>query len=762
MGATFDKDLLASAGGLMAIEAKAKRVHTVLGPTVNIQRSPLGGRGFESFSEDPVLSGLSAAAIINGMQKNGIQATIKHFVCNDHEDERTAVDCVVSERALREIYLMPFQLAVRDSAPGAVMSSYNKVNGVHVSESKELLKDILRKEWGWDGMVMSDWGGVYSTAKSLEAGCDLEMPGPGTWRKSLVNNSLASKELHPDVVDECAERVLKFIDKCVATSGIGPDAKEFNNNTPETARLLREISSNSVVLLKNEGNILPLSKEKTTAVIGSNAFQPVYCGGGSASLLSYYAVSPLEGITKKTEQEPLYALGANAWKNAPNFGRELKTPSGEKGWQLTIFDKPRSDPSRKKLDQMNKPETTTIFADYVVPNHKGNVFYGEFEGFFVPQESGSYQFEVIVIGTAKLYVDDKLVVNNAENQKLGDTFFGFGTVPVAGSIDLKAGQKYKISVEYGSALTSKLSNGNNFLNGCIKVGAMKLETFEESLSKAVEVAKKVDQVVLVVGLNGVWETEGFDRKNMDLPPNVDELVEAVAAVNPNTVVVVQSGTPVTLPWTSKIKGIMQAWYAGNETGNGIADVVFGDTAPSGKLPLSYPKRNEDNPAFLDFKSDKGKTHYSEHVYVGYRYYEARKLDVLFPFGHGLSYTTFNYKNLRVQVNGDVLDVCVDVTNTGDKYTAKEAVQFYVSQSSPSLTRPPKELKDYSKVELAPGQTKTVTVAIPLKYATSYWDESASYWVSDEGEYELHAAASSADVRLSETFTVAKTLKWKGL
>ncbi|KAK9452943.1 glycoside hydrolase superfamily [Dipodascopsis uninucleata] len=762
LGATWDQVLLEKAGWTMGEEAKAKGAHVILGPTINMQRSPLGGRGFESISEDPVLAGAIASSIVNGIQSTKVAATIKHYVCNDQEDERNAVSSVITQRALREIYLLPFQIVMRDSAPLAFMTGYNKVNGVHCSSNKFLIDDVLRKEWGFDGLVMSDWIGTYSVDQSLNAGLDLEMPGPTIFRGNLAISAVMSRLVSDATLDERVRNVLKLINR-VAATGVKENASESGRNIPETAELLRKITGDSIVLLKNEDKVLPLRKSKATAVIGPNAKIAAFCGGGSASLRPYYAVTPFDAISEKLDVEPKYSLGCAAYKSLPVLGSAAKIPNGKPGLLFKVYLEPPTIPERRVVDEIELANCDMLLIDYKIPNiEKPEVFYGDIITTVTVQESGLYEFGVTVYGSAKLYVDNELVVDNATAQRLGKSFFGKGTVEETGKIHLESGRLYNIKIQFGSAKTCKLGSRTvSFAGGGLRVGFTMSTDPQAELEKAVSIAKSVDQVVLCIGLSSEWESEGYDRADMKLPFDTDKLVEAILRANPNTVIVNQSGTPVEMPWTNKAKALLQAWYGGNETGNGIADVIFGDVNPSGKLPLSFPIKLSDNPAYLNYRSEAGRVLYGEDVYVGYRYYEKTECDVLFPFGYGLSYSTFEFSDLAVLANDITVNVTVTVQNISGIHGA-EVIQVYISQKNPKIWRPAKELKGFSKVFLNAGESKTITIPIDLKYATSYYDEINDKWISEKDVYTALVGRSSQDILLEASFDTKQTFWWKGI
>ncbi|KAH8655309.1 putative beta-glucosidase [Xylariales sp. PMI_506] len=761
LASTWDVDLVRRGGELQGEEAISKGVSVVLGPTVNMQRSPLGGRGFESFSEDPVLAGMMAAATVQGIQSKGVSATIKHFVCNDQEHERMSQDSRVSERALREIYTMPFQLAQLHAKPWAFMTSYNRVNGVHASESMHLLQEILRGEWEFDGLVMSDWTGTYSTTEAIKAGLDLEMPGPSFIRGKQVNHALLCGKLTVDDIDACARRVLQFINK-VLPLGIPSNAEEKTIDNEDTSALLRELSASSIVLLKNDNNILPFKKDKTIAVIGPNAKVATYSGGGSASLFPYYAVTPFDAIAAQSTSTVEYTVGYAGYDKLPLLSNSAVNIT------MSIYTEPPSIPLRNKLDEISIKSTDIFLFDYDPPlpaSHKG-AWYATFSTSLVAEATGEYEFSLSVAGTARLYINGELLVDVSKEQTFGGSFFGFGTTEVTAKTNLTQGVTYAVEVQFGSLATSLLPGpgADSTRGGGIRIGCALVMDPDEEIRKAVSIAQQVDQVVIVSGLNSDWESEGYDRKRLELPDHADRLISEVIKANTNTAVVVQAGTPVAMPWAQSVPAIVQAWYGGNETGNGIADVLYGGVNPSGKLPLTFPMCLEDTPTFLNYGTERGRTIYGEDVYIGYRYYEKLKKSVLFPFGHGLSYTQFKLSDLSVDLSeaDEKILVSVCVQNIGF-CDGQEVVQVYVSQRSSSIARPVKELKDFKKVKVAVGETVKVEIPMSLKYSTSFWDELKNTWVMERGIFDVSVGNSSTDSSMLKTsFELSKTQWWSGL
>jgi beta-glucosidase len=613
--------------------------------------------------------------------------------------------------------------------------------------------------------------GTYSTSEAIRAGLDLEMPGAARWRAQNLVNAVLLGKVSEAVLDERLRNILNlvnFADK----SGIPERAQERELNRPEDRTLLRRAAAESIVLMKNDGNILPFHKDKPIAIIGPNSKAAAFCGGGSAALLPYYVATPFDGICAKTNAEVLYSQGIYAHKELPLLGLLLRTPDGKHGFLFRVYDKPSSEMDRKLVDESHAVCSAGFLIDYVNPNLKSQKFYVDMEGEFTPGEDGIYDFGVTVLGTGRLLINGELVVDNSKNQRPGLSFFGFGTTEARGSKRLKAGMSYRVLFEFGSTPPSDLKKYEAITllgPGGFRFGGCKRLNPKESIARAVEVASKTEQVVIFAGLNGEWETEGCDRDNMDLPPGSDELISRVLAVNRNAVVVIQSGTPVTMPWVNEVKALAQAWYGGNETGNGIADVLYGDVNPSGKLPLSFPICLKDNPSYLNFGSEKGRVLYGEDVYVGYRFYEKTKTPVLFPFGHGLSYTTFSRSALTLTSSpegsslhdGEVITASLTATNTGSVAGA-ETIQLWVSPPvKSSVNRPVRELKGFKKVFLRPGEKTRVKITVEKKLATSFWDETREAWASESGEY-VASITGTGDGTLETSFHVERTRFWRGL
>lgn len=756
LAATWNTELVERIGQALAQETLSKGARVLLAPTVNIHRSPLNGRNFECFSEDPYLSARVAVAYISGVQSQGVGATVKHFICNDSEFERHTISSEVRERALREIYLVPFKAAVQEAGVWAVMASYNKVNGVYASENADTLTRILRDEWGFDGLIMSDWYGTKSTAAAVNAGLDLEMPGPAIWRGENLLQAVEHDEVQEATIDARARRVLQLLDK----AGVFAQREatpEQAIDLPEHRALAREAAAEGVVLLKNERDVLPLRREtlRSLAIIGPNAKTARIMGGGSSTVNPHYAVTPFAGIIASAGDgiSVGYEPGCTNHKLLPLLDTSLLSPDRERterGLILEFFN--NAELSSSPVLTTRTRATELYWLGQFPEGVAARQFSVRCSGWFTPQETGTYTFGLVSVGLSRLYIDGREVIDNWTRQTGGESYYGIGTIEVKADIDLEAERAYEIAIELSKNAMVPLV--------AVRLGCL-MQLPADALERAARLAAAADVALVCVGLSNEWESEGFDRPDMELVGEQAALIEQVAAANKNTVVILSTGSPITMPWLDRVAAVVQAWYPGQECGNAIADVLFGDVTPSGKLTQTFPVRLEDNPTSINYPGENGRVYYGEGLFVGYRYYEKKDIAPLFPFGFGLSYTTFNYSNLHLssaQIGpDDTLSVMVDVTNTGQR-AGKEAVQLYIRDVASSLQRPNKELKSFAKVQLAPGETKMVTLII-ARDALAYYDDLAHLWVAEAGEFTALVGSSSQDIRAAATFTLTTTSRW---
>ena len=591
--ASFDKAMLTRMGEAIGDSCQHEGLSVVLGPAVNIKRSPLCGRNFEYFSEDPYLAGKLSAAFIHGVQSRNVGTSIKHFAANSQEHRRMSSSSEVDERTLREIYLPAFETAVKEEQPWTVMCSYNRLNGVFASENPWLLTDVLRKEWGFEGYVVSDWGAVSDRVAGLAAGLDLEMPSSGGINDKKIVEAVRSGKLDEAVVDQAVERILNIIFRF--TENAKPDTpwdKEAQH------QLAAEIAADCMVLLKNDDKILPLRKEDTVAFIGEFADKPRFQGGGSSHINCFRTTSALEAAAGLPV---LYAQGYSATKDVAT---------------------------------------------------------------------------------------------------------------------------------------------------------------EEQIAEAVAAAKKAKIAIVFAGLPDVYESEGYDRTHMRMPECQNRVIEAVASANPNTVVVLHNGSPVEMPWIGKVKAVLETYLGGQAVGLATIRVLYGETNPSGRLPETFPLQLEDNPSFLSYGGEGDIAEYREGIFVGYRYYDFKKAAVLFPFGYGLSYTDFEFSNLRLSANTitdqDLLTATVTVKNTGDR-AGKAVIQLYVGDKESSVFRPVRELKGFEKISVQPGEAKDVSFTLD-KRAFAYWNTELHDWTVEPGDFTIEIGRSSRDIALDASVTVNSAVK----
>jgi beta-glucosidase len=745
VGSTWNPDLARALGKALAEEAKSKAARVLLAPTVNIHRSGLNGRNFECYSEDPYLTAELAVAYIEGVQGEGIAATIKHFIANESEIERFTISSDVDERALREIYLPPFEAAVKKAGVRAVMSSYNKLNGTYTSEHHWLLTDVLREEWGFDGIVMSDWFGSHATEETINAGLDLEMPGPARDRGDKLVQAVKDGKVKPETVREAARRILALLEWVGAFEDASmPEEQAIDR--PEHRDLIRKMGSEGTVLLKNNG-ILPLSKDDAgkVALLGPNAATARAMGGGSAQINAHYTISPVEGVRMALagKNAIVHATGANNNRLISLFRGDVK---------VEFFNS--LDLSGPVVHTLTGGMSEFFWMDPISPKMDMQAFSARAAFTFQAEDTADHVFGLVSAGRSRLYVEGKLVIDIWDNWKAGENYFLTGNDETRQSVALEAGKSYAVVVEYRSALAGDAPIGISAL----RAGVQK-PLGDSDIEKAVAEARDADVAIVFAGREGEWDTEGNDLPNFDLPGRQNELIARVAAVNPRTVVALQTGGPIFMPWLEDVAAVLQSWYPGQEAGNAIADVLFGVAEPGGRLPQTFPRRKEDNSSFtadpLTYPGKDGHVDYREGIFVGYRHHDTSRIAPLFPFGFGLSYTSFEWSGARLSapaIGDGGLSVTIDVINTGARPGA-EVVQLYIRPRNAKVERPEKELKAFAKLHLDPGKTGTAVLSVSMRDLCRF-DVEAQSWIADAGQYEAVLAASATDIKTVLAFELA--------
>lgn len=731
LGATWNPALMAEIGAALAQETRTKGADVLLGPTMNIHRSVTNGRNFECFSEDPWLTGALAVAYVQGLQGAGVAATPKHFIGNESEIERTTISSVIPEVALRETYLAPFE-AVTAAGAWALMSSYNKVNGTYTAESRWLLTGVLREDWQWDGLVMSDWFGSRSMEPTINAGLDLEMPGPPRDRGAALVAAVRAGTVDAALIRASARRMLLLMQR---TGALGRTirAPEGEADVPAHRALIRRAGAEATVLLKNEGALLPLpATTGTIAVIGPNARRARIMGGGSAQLNAHHAVSPWDGLADRLGAERLvFAEGCTNHRWEPLLTGPLR---------VDYFATP---------DLSGAPVQTEAATDavqfWVPPIAGGKVdprhFSARITGSFTPDSTAVWRAGIHATGPIRLLIDGKLAVDAWTDWKPGRTFFEEGNDEVTADIALQGGQTYAVTIEF------RAKPGANLDFSALRAG-IGLPLGAGAIAEAAQVAASADVVVLCLGRSGEWDTEGSDLLDIRLPGEQDALARAVLAANPRTVVVLQSGGPVEMPWIGQAAAVLQSWYAGQEVGHAIADVLFGDAEPGGRLPQTFPARLQDNPTYSQdpeiYPGLDGKVRYEEVLFTGHRHHDRTGIVPLFPFGHGLGYTSFSLDGLTGRMTGDGAEFQLRVENTGMRRGAA-VVQLYLGPDPVPADRPLRQLRAFAKVVLDPGQAETLTLRADAR-SFQRWDANTKGWVPVPGPWHAEAGFSAADIR----------------
>ncbi len=730
LGATWNRALMQDLGVALAQEVKSKGAHVSLAPTINMQRTQTNGRNFECYAEDPVLSAALAVAMVQGLQSQGIAATVKHFAGNESEIQRTTISSEIDERTLREVYLVPFEAAVKRGPAWAVMSGYNKVGGTYASENGWLLNTVLRGDWGFDGVVMSDWFGSHTTAPTLNAGLDLEMPGPTRDRGDKAIAAVAAGEVTADTIRTRALNVLRLM----ARTGALDDHRDFvehADDRPEHRALIRRAGAEGTVLLTNDG-ILPLTGTGTIAVIGPNAKVAQIMGGGSSQLNPHYRISPWDGLVA--------AVGADRLTYAPGCDNGKFQPLLQGPLTMEIFAGRGLEGAPVATETL--PEAQGFWFGTLSGGVSAADFSARISTTFTAPQTGIWQLGLRAAGLVRARVNGVQVAEAWETWTRGTTFFEEGCDEVLAAVPMIAGQIYDIQIDFAAKPSEILT----FAALAVGLG---LPSGQADIDAAVAIARAAETALLFIGRDASWDTEGADLPGITLPGHQNALIAAVAAANPRCVVVLQTGGPVDMPWLNDVAAVVQAWYPGQEAGNAIADVLLGLAEPGGRLPQTFPARWQDGATWSQdaqvYPGLDGKVRYEEGVFIGYRHHDKTGTPPLFPFGHGLSYTDFALSDLTVTTAGQGASVTVQVTNTGAR-TGSTVMQLYLTPAPAAVPRPVRELKAFAKLDVAPGQSGVAQMTLtPRDFA--WFSVDAGHWIVEPGVYGVEVGFSATDLKL---------------
>ncbi|MHB8890280.1 MAG: beta-glucosidase, partial [Acidobacteriaceae bacterium] len=747
LASAWDETLAEQEGKQLGRDARARGVNIILGPGVNIYRAPMNGRNFEYFGEDPYLASRTTVNFIRGIQSQDVMATVKHFVANNSEYDRFNLDSQVDERTLREIYLPAFEAAVKEAHVAVVMVSHNLVNGQHMSQNHFLDTDVLKKDWGFDGILMPDWNATYDGVAAANAGLDLETPKARFMNAATLIPAIRDGRVSKAVIDDKVRRILRReVEYGLLSGKSGPDISIPLYD--ETDRVVaRKVAEEGMVLLKNQNQMLPLDAGKlhTLAVIGPDAYPAVPTGGGSAHVSGFQPISFYTGIADSLGEKANVTWNAGVLFPSEIFGRTAFTNAAgqqQRGLQAEYFSTPdlTGTPVVTQTDRIldfdwcdtrrgGCPEFTPVSARWT--------------GYYRAKTTGLYSSVAETTGnsTVRFYLDDKLVFEQGGAEPYG---------PTMQPVQLTAGHVYRVRVEYHRGTWLSGGGGNHFGFGIIANTAIVDPV-------AIDLARHADTVVLCVGFNDFLEREAQDR-TFSLPFGQEELIREVVKANPRTIVVLTSGGAVDMQgWGGQVPALVEAWYSGQEAGTALAHVLFGDTNPSGKLPISFDRSWEQSPVHGSYYPEAGKetVEYQERLLLGYRYYDQSKLKPQFPFGYGLSYTSFSMSNLKVTPEGaeigQPVKVSLDVKNTGSR-AGDEIVQIYVGDPSAKVSRPVKELKAFARVPLSPGESRHVVLQLNRR-SFAYYDPSAHGWTVDPGKFIIYAGDSSVNVPLQTSITL---------
>jgi beta-glucosidase len=735
IAASWDMSLVREVGELLGreLEAKGARVH--LAPTVNLHRTPVGGRNFECMSEDPLLTAVTALEYVKGVQSNGVASCIKHLVGNDTEFERMTIDSQIDERTLREMYLFPFERAVIDGDVLSIMTSYNRINGPYAADSQWLLQDVVRDEWGFDGAFISDWYGLHSTAEGVNAGLDLEMPGPALFRGQKLIDAVNNGEVSTEVIRERARNVLNLMER---TGGLDtPPGPETSRDDAQDLATLRRASSAGMVLLQNNDNTLPLvaSRLKSVAVLGPNAATATVMGGGSAHVTPTRFSHPLDALMNRLQPlgiDVQHSAGCNINKKLPELDvRNLRDVRMDYFNDVAQMDNPSAVP--------DMAGTTGVFRLLWTGDPLGrrepNISFGaRMSAVFTPHVSGEWSFSLESVAASRIIIDGAIVLDNADVPS-GGSFFGMGKPETIIKISLEAEREYSFVVEVrhtpiGSALSG------------LTIGAMGPIDYDQ-LGEAIDLAARSDVSIVVVGTNDDWESEGWDRDNIDLPGKQDILIHEVAKVSKRTIVVINAGSPVAMPWLNEVDAVVYTWFAGQEMGDALVDLLMGDFEPSGRLPVTMPRRMEDTPAAEHHPGRNGAAKYIEGRLIGYRWYDTVGREPQFPFGFGLGYAKVEISDAAT--SGAYM-VNTSLTNASDR-DGVQVVQVYahlVNREGLASDEPFQRLVGWTRVVVPAGGSVNAVVKLD-RDAYRTWDVEAGAWAQWTGDVELRVGTSSRNM-----------------
>ncbi|MFM1908629.1 MAG: hypothetical protein RLZZ591_2306 [Pseudomonadota bacterium] len=752
LAATWNPALIEQTGAALGAEARLKGARVLLAPTVNLQRTVFNGRNFECHSEDPWLSSEIGVAYIRGVQSSGVAATIKHFVGNESEYQRMSASSDIPERALRELYLLPFERAVKEAGVMAVMTGYNRVDGTFMADHHRLIHQVLREEWGFDGLVMTDWMATHDTVYSVLAGCDLEMPGPSRERGAKLVAAVRDGRLLPSAVRACAKRVLELVER---VGGFDDPVipTERADDLPEHRALIRKLGAEGAVLLKNEGQLLPLNlhAEQTVALIGRAATVPQIMGGGSANVNAHYRIAPMDALrAARPDVHFTHQLGADIHRYTPVLAKPMV---------LELF--ASTDLSGPVVATQTVPNSEVQWIGTMPPGiADGAGFSARARLRYVADAAGVHAFSLTSAGVSRATLNGVPVLDAWSHWERGDTYFTWGCNEVVHQRTMAAGEVAELVVEFSTAIPTAAGEVHHKF-GVLRVGAARVLDASD-IAAAVEAAREADVAVVFAGLNAEWDNEGLDRSSITLPHHQNELIARVAAANPRTVVVLQTGSPVTLPWIDAVPAVLQAWYPGQECGNAIADLLLGHAEPGGRLPQTWPVRLEDTVAYGNpqaYPGTDGRVCYEEGVLIGYRHHQHHKSSPLFPFGHGLSYTRFEVGAPEVLPSvfepGDTLHFGVPVRNSGER-AGQMVLQIFVRDEVCTVLRPEQELKAFAKLTLAPNETGVARFSLPMR-AFAFFDERRHAWIAEAGSFKILVATSAQAIE--HTSQVQLTRDW---